>query len=196
MLELSPMLRSPARCFIATLIFVASILSAAPARGAEAGRGVLEIQIKDHREAIGDFDKLVVILDTLRISPKPRLLVRTAAWQDLMPSPAAVDLTQYVGKKTARIFRAELDAGAFDALDLRIQKIDALLKKTRRPAAVKNTLGPVKIAFQVPAGGETLLIIDLVVNDLSDHPPRGYELGIGGYELYTNGKLIEKIPPG
>jgi hypothetical protein len=34
------------------------------------------------------------------------------------------------------------------------------------------------------------------VLDMSDHPPRSYELAINGYELYTNGKLIDKIPPG
>jgi hypothetical protein len=32
--------------------------------------------------------------------------------------------------------------------------------------------------------------------DMSDHPPRGYELGLKGYELITNGKRIEKVPPG
>jgi hypothetical protein len=31
---------------------------------------------------------------------------------------------------------------------------------------------------------------------MSDHPPRGYELEIQGYELFTNGKLIQKVPPG
>ena len=191
-----PMLSFTARTFIGALIFIISFLPASPALSAEGGRGVLEIQIKDHREAIGDFANLVLKFDKLRISPEPRLFVRKVGWQDLTPSPDAVDLTQYVGKKTARIFRGELDAGSFDALDLRIKKIDSQLKKTRRPAAVKNTLGPVKIAFHVPANGETLLVIDLVVTDLSDHPPRGYELGINGYELYTNGKLIEKIPPG
>jgi len=190
----SKILDSRSRFFIGALILFLSSL--ASARAAESGRGILEIQIKDHREAIGDFEKLVVTIDKVRISPEPRLLVRKIAWQDLTPSNGAVDLTQYVGQKTARVFRGEVGAGAFDALDLRIKKIDSRLKKTRRPAAVKNTLGPVKIAFQVPPSGETLLVIDLVVTDLSDHPPRGYELGINGYELYTNGKLIEKIPPG
>jgi hypothetical protein len=54
----------------------------------------------------------------------------------------------------------------------------------------------VKLAFNVTPQGKTLLIIDLVVTDFSDHPPRGYELGLRGYELYTNGKLIERVPPG
>jgi hypothetical protein len=36
----------------------------------------------------------------------------------------------------------------------------------------------------------------LTVMDMSDHPPRGYELQIKGYELYNNGKLLGKVPPG
>lgn len=188
--------RLAARCFIAVFILACLFCPFTPVRGAENKRGVLEIQIKDHREAIGDFEKLVVTFEKVRISPEPRLLVRKISWQELTPSPAAVDVTQYVGKKTARIFRGELDAGAFDALDLKIKGIDAQLKKNHRAASVKNTIGPVKIPFQVPANGETLVVIDLVVTDLSDHPPRGYELSINGYELYTNGKLIQKIPPG
>ena len=53
-----------------------------------------------------------------------------------------------------------------------------------------------KSSFDVRPRGETLLILDLVVTDFSDHPPRGYELGLKGFELYTNGKPTEKIPPG
>ncbi|MGH7816587.1 MAG: hypothetical protein ACREOR_04290, partial [Candidatus Binatia bacterium] len=61
---------------------------------------------------------------------------------------------------------------------------------------IKNAIGPVKLSFDVRRRNETSLIIDLVVTDFSDHPRRGYELAIKGYELYTNGKLVEKIPPG
>jgi hypothetical protein len=31
---------------------------------------------------------------------------------------------------------------------------------------------------------------------MSDHPARGYELSLKGYELMTNGKLMQRIPPG
>jgi hypothetical protein len=117
-------------------------------------------------------------------------------WKDLTPSIATIDLTQYTGKKTARVFRSDLDPGSFDALHLKVKTIAALLKKTRRAVPVKNTIGPLKLSFQVPAHSETLLVLDLVVTDFSDHPPRGYELGIKGYELFTNGKSIQKVPPG
>jgi hypothetical protein len=31
---------------------------------------------------------------------------------------------------------------------------------------------------------------------MSDHPPRGYELSIKGYELFVNGRSVDKVPPG
>ena len=107
-----------------------------------------------------------------------------------------VDLTKYVGKKTAQVFHAPIEAGAFDAFHLKIKNITGVLKKTNAKPPVKNTIGPFKLAYEVRPNTETLLILDLVVSDMSDHPPRGYELSLKGYELFMNGKLIEKIPPG
>jgi hypothetical protein len=175
---------------------VTSCLWVGPALATEGNQGVLEIQIKDHREAIDDFAKLDVTIDKFSISPKSGLMFWRFDWQDLTPSVATIDLTHYVGKKTARVFRGQVSAGSFDAFHLKIKTIATRLKKTGRPAPVKNTIGPVKISFQVPANGETRLVLDLVVTDFSDHPPRGYELSIRGYEIYTNDKLVEKIPPG
>lgn len=166
------------------------------ASGAENRQGLIDIQIKDHREAIDDFAKLNIVIDKILISPKPGLKFWAAGWKDLGAAPETVDLTKYVGNKTARVFRGFFDAGAFDAFHLKLKSIDAVLKKNQRSAPVKNTIHPVKVSFDLPAKGETILIVDLVVTDFSDHPPRGYELGIKGYEIYTNGKLTNKIPPG
>ena len=166
-----------------------------PALAAGAEQGAFEVQIKDHREAIDDFVKFDITLDRLAMSPKPGLMFWQTGWKEFSPTVATIDLTQYVGKEAARVFRGQISAGSFDAFHLKIKSIAARLKKTGRPTPVKNTIGPVKISFQVPAHGETRLVLDLVVTDFSDHPPRGYELGISGYEIYTNGKLVEKIPP-
>jgi hypothetical protein len=165
------------------------------ALGARDARGILEIQLKDHREAIGDFSQVKLLIDKILISPRSGLQFWRTGWQEISPSSDSLDLTQFTGKKAARIFRGEIDAGAFDAFNVEIKNITAVLKKTGRSASIKNTVGPVKLAFEVPAQGETLLIVDLVVTDFSDHPPQGYELAIKGYELYTNRKLVAKIPP-
>ena len=190
---LSPSKHSVILLTIALALVSSSVLSTSQA--AE-GQGVLEIQIKDHRDAIGDFDKLNMIIDKVLISPKAGLKIWQTGWKELTATPDTVDLTKYVGKPTARVFRSSIEAGFFDAFHLKLKSIDGVLKKSQKSAPVKNTLAPVKLSFDVPAQGETILVIDLTVVDLSDHPPRGYELGIKGYELYRNGELIRKIPPG
>ena len=165
------------------------------ADAAERAQGVLEIRIKDHRDAIGDFAKLNIHIDKILISANVGLRIWQTGWQELTASPDTVDLTKYIGKTTAKVLRSNIDAGPFDAFHLKLKSIDAVLKKNQKSAPVKNTVGPVKLSFDIPPKGETILVIDLTVVDLSDHPPRGYELGIRGYELYTNGKLIGRIPP-
>ena len=112
------------------------------------------------------------------------------------PSPQAIDLTKYAGNESATIFKNLIDAGAFDGIHLKLDGIEGILKKTQRPARVKNALAPIKLPFSVEPKGKTVIVLDLVVLDMSDHPPRGYELGVKGYELYMNGKLVDKVPPG
>jgi len=181
--------------FCCALLAVALCLLAIPAFAAQP-QGMLEIQIKDHRDAIGDFARLGITIDKILLSPKPGFKFWQTGWKELSPDTATIDLTQYTGQKTARVFRRSIDPGSFDAFHMKLKRIDGVLKIKSRGVPVKDTVGAVQLSFEVAAKGETLLILDLVVTDLSDHPPRGYELGIKGYELYTNGKLIGKIPPG
>jgi hypothetical protein len=171
-------------------ILVGAALAAQPARG------TFEVRIKDHREAIDDFSRLLITIDKIAISPRAGWKFWQTTWQELNPSPTSIDLTKYVGSDSAVLLRTTIDAGAFDALHLKIKSVDGLLKKTGRSAAVKNSMEPIKLSFDVEPRGETVLVLDLTVIDLSDHPPRGYELSLKGYELYTNGKLVDKVPPG
>jgi hypothetical protein len=178
------------------LLLIASCLLAGPARSAERDQGVLEIRIKDHRDAIGDFAKLKITIDRILLSPKAGLEFWQTGWKEFSPETETVDLTQYIGGKTARVLRRPMDPGSFEAFHVKLKNIDGLLKKKSRSAPIKDSVGAVQLAFQILAKGETLLVLDLVVTDFSDHPPRGYELGIRGYELYSNGKLVGKVPPG
>jgi hypothetical protein len=151
-------------------LVIALCLLALPALATERDQGLLEIRIKDHREAIDDFAKLNITVDKILISPKSGLIFWQSGWKNLAPSIATIDLTQYSGKKTARVFYGAIDSGWFDGIHLKIKNINALLVKKQRGAQVKNTIGPLKLSFQVPAHGETLIVLDLVVTDFSDHP--------------------------
>jgi hypothetical protein len=180
--------------FLSTLLLL--VVWVAPGVAGQSEQGTFEVRIKDHREAINDFSRLLLTIDTVAISPKPGLRFWQTSWKEFRPSQASVDLTKYIGEDSARILRADIDAGAFDGFHLKIRSVDGLLKKNQRSAPVKNTIGPIKLSFDVAGRGETVLVLDLTVIDLSDHPPRGYELSLKGYELYRNGKLVDKIPPG
>ena len=193
-----PRRRTPRELFrslpIALLLLIVS--AANHAQAAQPEQGILEVRIKDHRDAIDDFAQLIVTIDKIAVSPKPGVKFWQTGWKEFAVTSEPVDLTKYVGKPTAQLFRALVATGAFDAFHLQIKNIAGLLKKKQRKVPVKNTIGKFKLDYEIRPNAVTLLILDLVVSDMSDHPPRGYELSLKGYELYLNDKLIEKIPPG
>jgi hypothetical protein len=178
------------------LVFLLLFFPATNFGAAASNQGTLEIRIKDHREAIGDFSKLIISIDKLSLNPKVGLKFWQAGWKDLPPSPVSLDLTQYVGKKVATVFRAPVTAGSFDAIHLKLKSVEGVLKEGQRNSQVKNLIGPIRVSLDINVNAETVIVLDLVVLDMSDHPPRGYELNIKGWELYTNGKLVDRIPPG
>jgi Domain of unknown function (DUF4382) len=182
---------------VGSLLVVFS-LCAATAVASAGNQGILEVRVKDHREAIGDFAKLILNVDEILVSPKPGLMFWQSGWKSLAVRPESIDLTKYVGKNSARLFRGSVDAGSFDAVHLKLKQVSGVLNhkdKDPRDAQIKNLVGPIKLPFEVRAQGETIIVLDLVVLDMSDHPPQGYQLGVQGYELFANGRLVDKIPP-
>ncbi len=159
-------------------------------------KGTLEIRLKDHREAIGDFAKLEVSVTAVRLSPKTERTDAKAEWKDLRPSVKQVDLTQYTGKNSALIFNGKLARGHFKAIHLKLDPVKGILKTNQKEVPIENLISPIKLPFSIHPRTETGIVLDLVVLDIRDHPPRGYELHIKGYELYTGGRLVDKIPPG
>ncbi len=159
-------------------------------------KGTLEIRLKDHREAIGDFATLEVSVKVVRLSPKTERTAAQAEWKDLRPSVKRVDLTRYTGKDSAVIFNGKLVRGHFEAIHLKLDPVKGILKKNQQEVLIENLISPIKLPFSIHPRTETGIVLDLVVLDISDHPPRGYELHIKGYEVYTDGILIDKIPPG
>jgi len=163
---------------------------------ANRSQGTLEVRLKDHREAIGDFSRLDLAIDRIAISPKAGLMFWQVAWNHIAPSVKSLDLTQYTGDKSIAVLRSSVDAGSFDGVHLKLKGVEGILKRDQRSVKVKNLVGPIKLSFEILPQRATVIILDLMVLDMSDHPPRAYELAVKGYELYTNGKLIDRIPPG
>ena len=158
--------------------------------------GTLEIHVTDHREAIGDFARLDVEIDTVRLHPKRLLSLRKSDWLDLQPSVASVDLTQVTEKRTIAVWRGELPTGRFEALHLKLKTAGGELEESAEAVPVADEAGPIRLPFEVRANDMTRIVVDLVVLDMSDHPNRGYEVHVRGYELYYNDALADKVPPG
>jgi hypothetical protein len=98
------------------LFLILVLFLAAPAARSAEHQGTFEVRIKDHREAIGDFSQLTLTIGEILISPKPGLKFWQSGWKSMAATHESIDLTKYVGKNNARIFRGSLATGAFDAI--------------------------------------------------------------------------------
>ena len=152
-------------------------------------KGTLEIRLKDHQVAIDDFSKLEASIEAIRLKP-------SGSWIELNPALESVDLTAYTNGASVTVFKGEIESTPFEGIHLKLGKISGTLKKTNGVVEVKNGVGPVQLPFSLDPKAGTLLVVDLKVMDLSDHAGRSYELHPNAYELYRDGKLIDRIPPG
>lgn len=159
--------------------------------------GTLEVRVKDHRDAIDDFRSVDLRFGRLRLAPNARMRSSDPGWLELTPRLERMDLTRYKdGVSAATVYKGTLPPGRFAAVDLQVTDIRGILRNTGAPDKIKNAVGPIRLGFEIKPAAATVVILDLELLDLSDHPGRGYELLIKGYELYENDRLLQKIPPG
>lgn len=137
--------------------------------------GHLEVRIRDHREAIEDFNELWLTFSPVGIHPAGQ--PRSEGWIELEPAVQRLDLTQYVEGREAVIATATIEPGAYNAVRLTVNEATGTLIDGL-PAEVEVNLGAVALDFQIRDGRTTVLGLDLMVLDLSDHPGQGYELHV------------------
>lgn len=137
------------------------------------GPGKLEVRVGDHREAIGDFDELWLSFSAVGIHPAGQ--PRTEGWLELTASVQELDLTQYTEGRTLLITEAMVESGAYNAVRLPIDRATGILIDGR-PVEVTVMSETAALDFQVRDGLTTVLALDLVVLDVSDHPGQDYEL--------------------
>jgi len=178
-----------------------AVLFSAPLASAQSRNGILEVRVKDDRAAIEDFSQLDIAVEMISISPKVGPFFWRMGWKDFKPTLEKIDLTKYtqharIGLRNVTIFTGSVAPGDFEAIHLKLKGAEGTLKKDQSRPAIKNLVGPIGLPFTIKPKETTLIVLDLTVMDMSDHPARGYELQLVGYELYNDGKLVDKIPPG
>jgi len=140
-----------------------------------ASPGLIEVRITDHREAIGDFDRLDIIIE--RVGFHPAGAARTEGWIDLDPDTAIVDLTQVLDGTTVSVLEASLPAGDYDAVRLHITNGEGDLK-IGESVMVSGFEQAVRLPFLIRPDNRTAIIFDIVVESEDDHPGGGYEINI------------------
>jgi hypothetical protein len=138
-------------------------------------RGQLEVRVKDHREAIADFRRLE--FDISQIGIQGALRPQASAWLLFAPSKRNVDLTQLVGGKYAVLLTEDAPAARYRWIRFDLEGVQGVLKNGRRPR-MKVFDDPVAYPFRIVSGKRTVLTIDLIVVDVSEHPGKDYELHI------------------
>jgi hypothetical protein len=138
-------------------------------------RGQLEVRVKDHREAIADFRRLEFNISQIGI--QGGLRPQASAWMLFAPSKRNVDLTQLVGGKYAVLLMEDAPAARYRWISFDLEGVQGILKNGRRPH-IKVFDDPVAYPFRIVSGKRTILTIDFIVVDVTDHPGKGYELHI------------------
>lgn len=158
---------------LAALIALDPLAVAGAAEGV--GQGTLEVRMTDHREAIGDFARLELVVGSLAIHAAGE--PRRTGWLDLTPTASRLDLTQVTEGRHAVVFVGPAPARGYDAIRLQA-RLGEVTHRAGRPIRLKADLSPVFLRFRVEAASRTVATLDVVLLDLSDHPERGYELHI------------------
>jgi hypothetical protein len=158
----------------AILLFVGAAACSTETQHAS-DHGQLEVRVKDHREAIADFRRLE--FDISQIGIQGGLRPQASAWLLFAPSKRNIDLTQLVGGKYAVLLTEDAPAARYRWVRFDLEGVQGVLKNGRRPH-MKVFDDPVAYPFRIVSGKRTILTIDFIVVNVTDHPGKGYELHI------------------
>lgn len=162
-------------CYLTIMACLLLVLLGSGCGVSNTGPGSLEVQVWDHREAIGDFNELRLTFSAIGIHPAGQ--PRAEGWLELEPSVQELDLTQYVEGPKAVIAQATVEAGVYDAVHLTVDQASGTLLDGQQ-IDVEVSFDPVALDFRVRGGQTTVLGLDLLVLDVTEHSGLSYELHI------------------
>ena len=160
-----------------TLVLAASILCVLTAcsEGGEPQTGRVAVRVTDHRAGIEDFTTLHVTFAA--ISLHRRREPRGTGWVELLRSTPAVDIVPLKDGRSAPVGAERIETGRYDALRVRFGDIQGTLRRGGlvNVAPIGTTIA---VDLDVQAESRRAVLIDLYVEDQTDHQPGRYALKI------------------
>jgi hypothetical protein len=150
-----------------------ALLPTGAAASEETGR--LHVRITHHREAIADFTRLPVTIAAVGVHPAGQ--PRREGWIRLLVPAPVVDLVQAT-REPVLLLEAPVPPGAYDAVRLEMDRGRGTLATGEEVPVTVPSRGTAAVSFRVKAGQATVLTLDLVVHDLTDHPGQRYGVAI------------------
>lgn len=161
-------------CGLLLTLLVALALAACSGSGVSStSPGTLVVQISDHREAIGDFERLEMSIGQIGVHPADA--PRSEGWLEFDPDPAVVDLTQVTDGSAVTVLQTSVPSGAYDAVRLVASGAEGTLK-TGDTATLPGFEEAARFEFTLQGRDTISLVLDVIVESLEDHPGGGYEM--------------------
>lgn len=149
---------------------VVGLLAAFDAPHANAVEGTIEVRLTDHADGIGAFASLAVGL--AEVALHRRGASRREGWAIVAENTTPVDIVPLKDGKWASIARKHLEAGAYDAVRVRFATLTGRFHEGRQHPVVGHD-GAIAASLTVPADGSRAILLDLYVEDQTEHaPPR------------------------
>ena len=169
------------RCSFAVSSLLFLLGSPLPAASADAGW--VELRVTDHRAGIDDFTALWVQLATVSLHLRGES--RSEGWLMVVDETAPVDIVPLKHGRWSLVGRKLVAASRYDAVKVQFGEIRGELRHggSTALAPVNST---VRTDVIIEEGTTRIILIDLYVDDQSDHDPGRYELKIRRVKSYDD----------
>lgn len=154
----------------ATSAIVAAVLLTTTSGWADAV-GTLEVRVTDHRAGIGDF--AAVRVELAEVALHARGQPRGQGWVVGLPGAPALDVVPLKDGRWARAGAGTVPAGRYDAVRVRFGAVRGTLQSGEL-AVVRPVGSIVAVDLTVAPERVAVLLVDLYVEDVSDHQPGEY----------------------
>jgi hypothetical protein len=133
------------------------------------------VRVTDHRAGIGDFTTLHVQFAEISLHRKGSL--RWTGWIELLRNSPAVDIVPLKDGRWAPVGEAQVESGRYEAMRVRFGEVQGTLR-----GGGLLTMAPmgttIAVDLDVQADGRQAVLIDLYVEDQTEHQPGLYAVKV------------------